>query len=183
MFVFNTFRVTGLELDWAQMLASGGRTYIVQLKGLEHQLEKVVTELLLWNLMGYIESLGQGPLRCIVLLDEAHRLSFSAQSPIEKMLREGRKFGMGVILASQQPEDFSPVAFSNTATKLILNISDDKGTVIRQLARKAKVGTTLANLAKQLSTLTRGQAIFISGKGFAVTQIASFANRFSAAKT
>lgn len=179
VFVFNTFRATGLDLDWAQMLGSGGHTYIIQLKGLEYKLERAVTELLLWNLLGYIENLGPGPLRCMVLLDEAHRLSFSSHSPVEKMLREGRKFGMGVILASQQPEDFSSVAFSNTATKLILNISDDKGTVIRQLARKADGAASVSSLAKQISNLERGQAVFLTGRNYSIVNVASFSTRFS----
>src|SRR5262249_31196752 len=87
VFGFNTFRATGLDLDWEQILSSESHTYIVQLKGLEHLLERVTTELLLWNLVGYIESLGPGPLRCMVLLDEAHRLSFASNSPVEKLLR------------------------------------------------------------------------------------------------
>ena len=37
----------------------------------------------------------------------------------EKLLREGRKFGLGIMLASQEVEDFSKVAYSNTETKFI----------------------------------------------------------------
>jgi len=86
------------------------RVFLIQLKGLEYSLERAVTEFLLWNLIGYIEALGPSPLRCFIVLDEAHKLSFDQGSPVEKLLREGRKFGLGLILASQQPEDFSTVA-------------------------------------------------------------------------
>lgn len=178
VFVFNTFRATGLEINWGAMLAGGGRTYILQLKGLEYKLERVVTELLLWNLLGYVESLGQGPLRCMVLLDEAHRLSFASNSPVEKMLREGRKFGLGVILASQQPEDFSAVAFSNTATKLILKVHDEKGVVLRQLAKKASSPDAVGRLAKQIANLERGQGIFIGTIGLALVEIERIGGRF-----
>ena len=78
-----------------------------------------MTEFLLWNLIGFIEAMGPSPLRCFVVLDEAHKLSFDRGSPVEKLLREGRKFGLGLILASQQPEEFIPVAFANTATKVV----------------------------------------------------------------
>lgn len=178
VFVFNTFRATGLEIDWGAMLAGGGRTYILQLKGLEYKLERVVTELLLWNLLGYVESLGQGPLRCMVLLDEAHRLSFASNSPVEKMLREGRKFGLGLILASQQPEDFSAVAFSNTATKLILKVHDEKGVVLRQLAKKTSSSNAVSQLAKKMANLERGQGIYLGAFGLAVVQVESIGNRF-----
>ena len=46
-------------------------------------------------------------------------------------MREGRKFGLGVILASQQPDDFSPVAFSNTATVSISITSVNDAPVAR----------------------------------------------------
>src|SRR5205823_741356 len=136
LFVFNTFRPSGQRLAWNDMLASEVPVFIIQLRGLEYSLERAVTELLLWNLIGYIESLG--PLRCFVVLDEAHKLSFAEGSPVEKLLREGRKFGLGLILASQQPEDFSPVAFANTATKIVFQVSDDRGMIARQLHRKIK---------------------------------------------
>src|SRR5262249_17270794 len=111
LFVFNTFRSNGQKLAWTEMMESSGHVFIIQLKGLEYSLERAVTEFLLWNLIGYIEALGPSPLRCFIVLDEAHKLSFDQGSPIEKLLREGRKFGLGIILASQQPEDFSSVAF------------------------------------------------------------------------
>jgi DNA phosphorothioation-dependent restriction protein DptH len=75
MFVFNTFQDNGLSLDWQDMLDSRKRVFVIQLKGLERSLERAVTEFLLWNLIGFIESVGPGPLRCFVVLDEAHKLA------------------------------------------------------------------------------------------------------------
>lgn len=160
VFLFNTFRAAGLDLNWEKILGSGSRTYIIQLKGLESSLEQVVTELLVWNLIGYLESLGPGSLRAVVLLDEAHRLSFSANSPVEKLLREGRKFGLGIILASQQPDDFSPVAFSNTASKLVFSIFDTRGAFARQVFRKNDAASAI--LLHRLQGLRRGEAAFIT---------------------
>lgn len=177
VFVFNTFRNSGLNLDWRGMLDQRDRVYIVQLRGLEHSLERVVTELLLWNLLGFLESLGPGPLRCMVLLDEAHRMSFAAQSPVEKFLREGRKFGVGLILASQQPEDFSSVAFANTATKLLFNVSDEKGAVSRLLARRSENGMDLGRLLRQISSLRRGHALLIAHAYAGFVRVSSFAER------
>jgi DNA phosphorothioation-dependent restriction protein DptH len=176
VFIFNTFRATGLDLSWDSILSKGGRTYIVQLRGLESLLERVVTELLLWNLIGYIESMGPGDLRCMVLLDEAHRLSFASNSPVEKLLREGRKFGIGVALASQQPEDFSPVAFANTASKLIFNVTDDRGAVARQIARKSGDKNFLA-LLRQIGGLGRGEACFITADTASIVRISDFRHR------
>jgi DNA phosphorothioation-dependent restriction protein DptH len=96
VFVFNTFRQNGQKLAWSDLLQADNRAIIIQLKGLEYSLERAVTEFLLWNLIGFIEALGPGPLRCFVILDEAHKLSFNPGSPVEKLLREGRKFGLGL---------------------------------------------------------------------------------------
>jgi DNA phosphorothioation-dependent restriction protein DptH len=176
VFIFNTFRATGLDLSWKKILSEGGHTYIIQLKGLENLLERVVTELLLWNLIGYIESMGPGDLRCMVLLDEAHRLSFASNSPVEKLLREGRKFGIGVILASQQPEDFSSVAFANTASKLIFNVTDERGAVARQIARKSGDRNFL-DLLRQIGGLGRGEACLITAETTAIVRILDFRHR------
>jgi DNA phosphorothioation-dependent restriction protein DptH len=177
VFVFNTFRATGLDLDWGKILSAEAMTYIVQLKGLEHLLERIVTELLLWNLVGYVESLGPGPLRCVILLDEAHRLSFASNSPVEKLLREGRKFGLGVVLASQQPEDFSPVAFTNTASKLIFNVTDERGAVARQIARKSSGDAKFLSLTRRLGSLPRGKACFLTGDRAGIVEISDFVSR------
>jgi DNA phosphorothioation-dependent restriction protein DptH len=162
MFVFNTFRDGGLRLDWERFIASQGSVFVIQLKGLEQSLERAVTEFLLWNLIGFIESLGPGPMRCFAVLDEAHKLAFSAGSPTEKLLREGRKFGIGVILASQQAEDFNSVAFSNTATKLVFQIADDKSIVSRQLAKKVAGLQAFAEIAELITRLPRGCGYFLT---------------------
>jgi DNA phosphorothioation-dependent restriction protein DptH len=180
VFVFNTFRANGLAIDWQTIVDSPPRTYVIQLKGLEHLLERVVTELLLWNLIGFLEGLGPGPLRCVVVLDEAHRLSFASNSPVEKLLREGRKFGVGVVLASQQPEDFSSVAFANTATKLVFNITDERGSVARQIVKKASSDTDVLKLLKKASNLPRGTACMIGNSRASIVRVASFDQRTAA---
>jgi hypothetical protein len=67
---------------------------------------------------GIAQLLAHGLLRASFVPPEPVR-ELNPGSPVEKLLREGRKFGLGLILASQQPEDLSPVAFANTATKIV----------------------------------------------------------------
>jgi DNA phosphorothioation-dependent restriction protein DptH len=179
IFVFNTFQNNGLSLDWQDMLEGGGRVFVIQLKGLEYSLEQAVTEFLLWNLIGFVESLGPGPLRCFVVLDKAHKLAFVPGSPVEKLLREGRKFGLGLILASQQPEDFSSVAFANTATKMVFQIGDAKSTVSRQLARKVVNSHTLAEIAELITRLPRGWTYVVSENVGRVVRIHAFEERLA----
>jgi DNA phosphorothioation-dependent restriction protein DptH len=177
VFVFNTFRSNADFLNWLEIVGPGRPPYIVRLSGLEHSLERVVTELLLWNMIGFIEAQGPGPLRCFVVLDEAHKLSFAAGSPVEKLLREGRKFGIGVILASQQPEDFSSVAFANTATKLVFQVGDSSGTISRQLHRKVRNASTVSEIEDVITKLPRGHAYFVSENVGRIARIETFEER------
>jgi DNA phosphorothioation-dependent restriction protein DptH len=179
VFVFNTFRATGQKLAWADMLAARNRVVVIQLQGLEHSLERAVTEFLLWSLIGFIEALGPGPLRCFVVLDEAHKLSFDRGSPVEKLLREGRKFGLGLILASQQPEDFSPVAFANTATKIVFQVGDERSMISRQLHRKIKNAHSFGEIYQLITKLPRGCAYVVTENVGRVVKVASFPERVS----
>ncbi len=177
MFVYNTFRSNGHRLSWPEMMQSQSRVFVIQLKGLEYSLERAVTEFLLWNLTGYIESLGPSPLRCFVVLDEAHKLSFDRGSPTEKLLREGRKFGLGLIIASQQPEDFSPVAFANTGTKIVFQVGDDSSVISRQLHRKVRNAHSFTDIYQVITKLPRGSAYLASQNVGQVVQITSFPER------
>src|SRR5208337_4145697 len=177
VFVFNTFRRYGRKLAWSDILRAENRAVIIQLKGLEHSLERAVTEYLLWNLIGFIEAIGPGPLRCFVILDEAHKLSFSPGSPVEKLLREGRKFGLGLILASQQPEDFSPVAFANTATKVVFQVGDERSMVSRQLHRKVKNAHSFGEIFQLITKLPRGWAYVVTENVGRVVRITSLSDR------
>jgi DNA phosphorothioation-dependent restriction protein DptH len=177
LFFFNTFRKTGHALSWSDLVAHHNEVWILQLGGLEASVERAVTEFLLWSLIRYFEVLGPGPLRCFVILDEAHKLAFGPGSPVEKILREGRKFGLAAILASQQPEDFSSVAFANTATKIVFQIADQSGHVSRQLHRKIKNGHSHEYIARALGTLPRGSAYVVMANAGRVTRMLSFEER------
>ncbi len=179
LFVFNTFRSSGRALSWEEILAHPKRVVVIQLHGLEQSLEKAVTEFLLWNLIGTIEAMGPGPLRCFVVLDEAHKLSFDRGSPVEKLLREGRKFGVGLMLASQQPEDYSPVAFANTATKMVFQVGDERSAISRQLHRKIRNAHTFAEIYQLITKLPRGSAYVLSNNIGRVVRVASFADRLT----
>ena len=71
---------------------------------------------MLWNLLGYLESLGPGPVNTFVILDEAHRLSFDEGSPVEKM---GVMPG-DLIRAVNQKKTAQMRAFSKAIEKLEL---------------------------------------------------------------
>lgn len=177
LFVFDTFRSSGRRLSWGNLTSDRKQAWILQLGGLESSVERTVTEFLLWNLIRFVEAQGPGSLRCFIVLDEAHKLSFAPGSPVEKLLREGRKFGLGVILASQQPEDFSSVAFANTATKIVFQVADERAVISRQLQRKVGNGATAPAISDVITKLPRGSAYVVTQNIGRMVKIASFEDR------
>jgi len=182
VFLFDIFRDNGVNISWNDILNTNGRTHIIQLKGLERSLEKVVTELMLWNLIGYVESMGPGPIKLFIVLDEAHKLSIDEGSPVEKLLREGRKFGLGIMLASQEVEDFSKVAFSNTATKLIFRNTDDNSVLTRLINKNMTGSNSFDQIRNTMPKLKKGHAYFISNDLNHTVKIRKLENRFDSFK-
>lgn len=83
-----------------------------------------------------------------IVFDEAHRASKLKLIPT--MAKECRKFGLSLVLASQEASDFAPELFAAVDSTLVLRVTDDSA---RCIARN-KVGATdqraLADRMKQL---------------------------------
>jgi DNA helicase HerA-like ATPase len=71
----------------------------------------------------------------IIVLDEAHWYSDDAEDyVINRMVREGRKFGISMIFASQAPSDFADILIGNLGTKLLLGLDHTNNAyVVRKL--------------------------------------------------
>ena len=133
--------------------------------------------MLLWHLFFYLKSRGKAPLSVYIVLDEAHHISFREGGPMGMLLREARKFGLGVIFASQQPEDFTQVAFDNTASKLVFQTSDPALKVSKFIAAKCSNYSSPEAVHALISTQKRGQALFVTkNRGYQV-QIADLKSR------
>jgi hypothetical protein len=180
LFAFDTFRSSGRLLKWSDLLDDRQRVWVLQIGGLEPSVEQAVTEFLLWSFIRFIEVQGPARLQCFVVLDEAHRLSFAPGSPVERILREGRKFGLGAILASQQPEDFSSIAFANTATKIVFQVGDDRGVVSKLLQRRSRSADTILSIEDTIARLPRGCAYVVVKNTGEVVRIADFERRVRA---
>jgi DNA helicase HerA-like ATPase len=71
-------------------------------------LRKIYRDMFAWGLADR--------LRLVIVLDEAHRLARDVTLP--KIMKEGRKFGVAVIVASQGLADFHPDVLGNAGTKV-----------------------------------------------------------------
>ncbi|MBN2478218.1 ATP-binding protein [Candidatus Micrarchaeota archaeon] len=65
-------------------------------------------------------------LRLLVVLDEAWKISKEENSDAVMIVREGRKYNFGMIIASQNPTDISEAIFSNVGTTFILKVKFEK---------------------------------------------------------
>ena len=65
-------------------------------------------------------------LRAIVVLDEAWKVASDNRSDAITIVREGRKYQFGLIVASQNPTDINEAIFSNVGTTVMLRIRFEK---------------------------------------------------------
>ena len=86
----------------------------------------------------------------LLVLDEAWRV---VKSPfLEPLMREGRAFGLGVVIASQFPRDLTEAVRGSTATRLFFSQSQVEQ--IKEIQRTI-VGKTTGPEAKDLATVVR----------------------------
>ncbi|MEH0843116.1 DUF87 domain-containing protein [Micromonospora sp. CPCC 205711] len=115
------------------------------------EVKNAVAEFLLMALYNHLIRRPQPRmLRRLVVLDEAWRL---VQSPfLEPLMREGRAFGAGVVIATQYPKDLPDAVSGATATRLYF--SQTQVDQIRTV-QKALIGKTSGSDAEQLVALVR----------------------------
>jgi DNA phosphorothioation-dependent restriction protein DptH len=102
-FVLDRPFASGREgFDWNSMfLKDGPLCNIFQLAGMDMYSGRLITEFILWDLYGYLQATGQKSDPKVIVLDEVQNLDHKEGSPLSKYLREGRKFGLSLILATQ----------------------------------------------------------------------------------
>jgi DNA phosphorothioation-dependent restriction protein DptH len=177
-FMLNSFETDGTPWAWDKLINDPQRrVHVLQFRGLEGRTQRVVIELLLWHLFFYLKSEGQHPLRLYCVLDEAHHLSFRDSGPVDSLLREARKFGLGLIFASQQPGDFSAAAYSNSASKLVFQTTDPDLKVSKFLAAKCSNYSQPDQVHEVIAPLPQGEAFFITVNRGRSVKISDFNKR------
>ena len=120
---------------------------------------KVVYDMLFWAQELPIGG-RQQPL--LVVLDEAHRFlpdggETSAHRTLSMIAKEGRKYGIGLMLVSQRPSEVDSAVLSQCGSLLALRLTNS--------ADRAKVAAAvpddLGGLVEQLPSLRTGEGIFL----------------------
>lgn len=89
------------EFNWKDIIQGSGKVKVIQLTGLDRELQTIVTEIMMWDAWYSLTKFGNKNKPFVVVLDEAQNLSFKEKSPAEKILREGRKYGWSAWFATQ----------------------------------------------------------------------------------
>ena len=87
-------------------------------------------------------------IRLVVVLDEAHRLAKDLTLP--RIMKEGRKFGVAVVVASQDIRDFHEQVLSNAGTKVVFRVNYPDSRKVAGFV-KADKGETLATRIERLA--------------------------------
>jgi hypothetical protein len=100
------------------------------------------------------------PSPVLIVLEEAHRYLGEAATALtresaNRIAREGRKYGIGLLLVSQRPTELPKTALAQCGTLIALRLSnaEDQGAV------RAALPDTVAGLAAVLPSLRTGEAI------------------------
>eukprot|EP00913_Durusdinium_trenchii_P028516 g26744.t1 len=119
-------------------------------------------------------------LRVMVVIDEAHKLC--GDETIISLVKEARKYGLGLILSSQETRDFHGSVFANTGTLIALGLEDADATVMaKHLGLTDKKQQTGAK--DLILSQSSGQALVRSQHflPYAQIQILSFEDRVEVA--
>jgi hypothetical protein len=122
---------------------------------------------LLFEVSVRCESGGAGigrPSPVLIVLEEAHRYLGDTASALtresaNRIAREGRKYGVGILMVTQRPTELPKTALAQCGTLIALRLSssDDQSTI------RSALPDTVAGLASVLPSLRTGEAV-VSGE-------------------
>jgi hypothetical protein len=164
----------GAALDPQALLftpAGKPRAAIVYTAHLSDEERMFVTTLVFAKLVTWMRGQsGTSDLRALAYMDEVAgyvppTAVPPAKKPILTILKQGRAFGLGLVLSTQNPVDLDYKAMSNAGTWLVgrLQTENDKARVLEGL-RSAAGGTDVSALDSSIGALQKRQFMLVSAK-------------------
>lgn len=151
-----------------QLVGVGSQPRIVDLSGVPNEVAGVSSAVIartLFNLKVWQNADERGKDPVLLVCEEAHRYVpnrgeaqyEAAQEAIRRIAKEGRKYGLGLILVSQRPSEVEATVLSQCNSWIVLRITNDAD---REHVRSI-LPDSMAGLTKMLSGLRRQEAIFV----------------------
>ncbi|HEY6604773.1 MAG TPA: helicase HerA-like domain-containing protein [Gaiellaceae bacterium] len=147
------------------------RAAIVYLAHLSEEERQFVVTLVLSKLVTWMRGQsGTSDLRVLAYMDEVFgyvppTAAPPAKKPILTILKQGRAFGVGIVLSTQNPVDLDYKAMANAGTWMVgrLQTANDKARVLEAL-QSAAGGTDVGALDAAIGGLEKRQFLLVSAK-------------------
>ncbi|GAB6142508.1 hypothetical protein JCM14076_32380 [Methylosoma difficile] len=124
---FDNLKASGIFKSQAPPFDQDNPIWRYDITALREDEKRLFVEFRLQELFALAQEKGalrQGEvLRHVFIIDEAHLfLREDSNNILNRIAKEGRKFGLGLICASQSPTHFSEDFFANVGTKIVLGV-------------------------------------------------------------
>ena len=143
----------------------------IDLSKLPPEIAAIAAESLAWQLMNQHRLLGEAseklPLTYL-FIDEAKELKKSPAC--DRIIADGRKYGLGLILASQSERHLSPDVIGNSSTKIVLPVDSSE---VKKVSSKFRLSE------KKVAHLAPLTAICRFGKQAKLVDIVPYYKRIS----
>ncbi len=165
------------SIEWKELSHNNGSVTVIQLSNISTEIRVAITEFILWDMWYYMVNNSTESTPFIVVLDEAQNLSFKENSPNEKILREGRKFGWSAwystqFLSSQRDGDES-TKLNQSATKIFFKPTNNDIDKVAKMVDRTKYNDWIP----VLSRLSKGKCIVNHQEKNDVVTVTSFEDR------
>lgn len=152
----------------AQLVSDTAQPRIVDLSGVPNEVAGVSSAVIartLFNLKVWQTAEERADDPVLLVCEEAHRYVpnrgeaqyEAAQEAIRRIAKEGRKYGVGLLLVSQRPSEVEATVLSQCNSWIVLRVTNDAD---REHVR-AILPDSMSGLTKMLSGLRRQEAIFV----------------------
>ena len=151
-----------------QLIGDEPQPRVIDLSGVPNEVAGVSSAVIartLFNLKVWQTAEERAKDPVLLVCEEAHRYVpnrgeaqyEAAQEAIRRIAKEGRKYGVGLLLVSQRPSEVEATVLSQCSTWIVLRVSNDSD---REHVRSI-LPDSMAGLTKMLSGLRRQEAIFV----------------------
>lgn len=145
---------------WREVFTSPEhRLHVIQLARISREYARIATEFALWDLYSYATNTGSDRKPLPIVLDEAQTLSHDIDAPVGKILREGRKFGLAGIFATQTITNLKPDERAQLLQAGHLLFFAPAASEVREYAKilHDQTGDSVSEWTQRLATLEKGE--------------------------
>lgn len=148
------------ESGWNQLFEGPQLIHILQLTNLSKDIQRLIAEFALWDFFAYATRHGGKNKPLPIVLDEVQNLDHRTDRALDKLLREGRKFGVGMVLATQTISNFNKEQRSRlfqSGHKLFFKPAETERREFAQILADVAVGRSRDEWVAELSKLGKGE--------------------------